>query len=495
MDSRADTLIAVFIFCLCLLWPGLLLSDTLKTTQKRYTIRSYKGKSILCEPYGVNKDEWLYKIFRKKGAISEKDFPLFLTIFKVFNPWISNIDSIQPGQEILIPLKMVNSAEYQGDDSGIIHVPLLEFSSPPDILRPYIKKTRLSSNGMVSQLLDPVFLNKDNTLTTPGKKALILMNPGLKNVEFIDPKKWINLPDPSLLAQPWFRALLPDTFLPDTDTLPEKLPPPEKKLSPLELNQYATLIGGKAQQQGMYHFPQPGGGKEVVLDLKTTPLILLNTGEHILILNDETPPKDKTPLLLNQIKPHWPNLVIMNLKKARKELAILKESTAHNSLSETATIVSLNPEALTQMLMQRWHIDYIPQARIPFSMAGLKLEAILGRVILKNRSDLLLNFGSVHGRALKILKNQGFDICSFSIADPPLETIRTLLNKLGATLAFDPVFISPKTYRTITIPGLYADWENQRLFVTQNPINNESKAFLDTKDIRIIYLAAYQNRL
>ena len=179
MKNRTAVFFSASILCFFLLHAVSLRGDTLKTTRKRYTIRSYEKSSILCEPYGVKKNDWLYKIFRKKGAISKKDFPLFLTIFKTFNPQISNIDTIKPGQEILIPLKVVQPEDYQEDEPGIVHVPVLEFSSPPDILAPYMKQHNISINEPISRRLDPVFLNSDGTLNAQGKKALALMNPGL----------------------------------------------------------------------------------------------------------------------------------------------------------------------------------------------------------------------------------------------------------------------------------------------------------------------------
>ena len=43
-----------------------------KTSYKRYSFFKYKNEEFLCEPYIVKKDDWLYKIFRKKGEITKK---------------------------------------------------------------------------------------------------------------------------------------------------------------------------------------------------------------------------------------------------------------------------------------------------------------------------------------------------------------------------------------------------------------------------------------
>ena len=40
-----------------------------KTSYKQYSIFKFNDEDVLCEAYIVSKDEWLYKIFRKKEEI------------------------------------------------------------------------------------------------------------------------------------------------------------------------------------------------------------------------------------------------------------------------------------------------------------------------------------------------------------------------------------------------------------------------------------------
>lgn len=116
--------------------PSMAAEPSIKTSFKRYTIYTYKGEKVICEPYRVAKDDWLYKLFRQKGEISEKDFPLFITIFKVLNPGISNIDTIKTGQEIIIPLKTVLQ-DYFRNRSGSVEVPVIEFDTLKKKPHPY----------------------------------------------------------------------------------------------------------------------------------------------------------------------------------------------------------------------------------------------------------------------------------------------------------------------------------------------------------------------
>ena len=44
---------------------------------KSYVVQNDRGVDILCDPYVVQKDDYVWKLFREKGEISEKDFPEF----------------------------------------------------------------------------------------------------------------------------------------------------------------------------------------------------------------------------------------------------------------------------------------------------------------------------------------------------------------------------------------------------------------------------------
>jgi hypothetical protein len=183
-----------------------------KTSYKRYSIFNYKNEDVLCEPYTVNKDDWLYKIFRKKGEISEKDFPHFIIIFKEINPEISNIDAIKPGIHILIPLKKVKKGDYEQSTPGNVDVPVIEFSAMQEKidLKPFIEQHRIKKGESISALIDKEFLQKSGRISEEGLKAFKMANPNIKNINIVYEGSDIYLPDPSIKSQPWFQSLLSD---------------------------------------------------------------------------------------------------------------------------------------------------------------------------------------------------------------------------------------------------------------------------------------------
>ena len=126
-------LCGLFTTILCGAGPVFAQTQLIKTTFKSYAFHRFENRDILCEPYRVAPGDNLYTIFKRKGEISDKDFPLFLRIFSSFNPQVRDVNLIFAGSEILIPLKAMGRAEYLTGKGNSILVPVVEFSglSPP----------------------------------------------------------------------------------------------------------------------------------------------------------------------------------------------------------------------------------------------------------------------------------------------------------------------------------------------------------------------------
>ena len=102
---------------------------------KSYVVRQDRGWDILCDLHVVQKDDWVIKLFQRRGQIAEQDFPEFLSIFSRLNPHINDIDNIIPGQQILIPLKKLQQDSLPGQSSGIVTIPFVTISKLPDIIK------------------------------------------------------------------------------------------------------------------------------------------------------------------------------------------------------------------------------------------------------------------------------------------------------------------------------------------------------------------------
>jgi hypothetical protein len=91
--------------------------------EKTYLVKKSRVSDVLCDTYIVQKNDWVLRIFRQRGEISSKDFPRFLEIFKILNSDVQDINTIYPGQEILIPLRIITPDFLEGQESGIITLP------------------------------------------------------------------------------------------------------------------------------------------------------------------------------------------------------------------------------------------------------------------------------------------------------------------------------------------------------------------------------------
>ncbi|MCK5837398.1 MAG: hypothetical protein KAH09_09040, partial [Desulfobacula sp.] len=248
-----------------------------KTSYKRYSIFKYRDKDILCESYIVKKDDWLYKIFRKKGEISEKDFPQFIIIFKKINPQISNVDAIEPGINILIPLKKIQKKDYAQSSSGEVDIPVVEFSEMSNDLdlKPFLQKHKIEKGETISDLIDKDFLNKGGAISKEGLKAFELANPDIKNINIIYEGKEIYLPDPSIKSQSWFNSFLSGKVpMAGIQIEKENIQAVQNKIEAHELAQlkkYSALIGRTLLNQGKIYFPGKKGSSNA-LDLSYSPV-------------------------------------------------------------------------------------------------------------------------------------------------------------------------------------------------------------------------------
>ncbi|NOX33648.1 MAG: hypothetical protein GXP56_07905 [Deltaproteobacteria bacterium] len=449
-----------------------------KTSYKRYSIFRYKDEDVLCEPYIVNKDDWLYKIFRKKGEIAEKDFPHFLFLFKEINPQISNIDAIEPGIHILIPLKTVKRGEYDQSSSGNVDVPVIEFSTiPKDLdLTPFIKKHKIKKGENISTLIDKEFLKKGGGISNEGLKAFQLANPNIKNINIVYEGADIYLPDPSIKSQPWFKSLFQGKTTQDKikgkKQALEKFKIDAYKL--IQLRKYSSLIGGTLLSRGIMYFPEENGSTQV-LDLSSSPVIESRDGSRILIISGENVNDE----LLKSVQAYWKDLKIQLMSETIDKLKSLIKKKPVKKRNRT-----LEYKKIVEILLSQTDYDYIPDARIPFMLNNINLEASFGRVIREDTTDLLINFGNVYGSALEVLGKKEFEIISITPRLTSLELARKLFSHLGYTIWENPSFFTGEAVESIN--GLYALKKRDKFFLPVKPLSTNALNYLEKEGIRIL---------
>lgn len=474
--------------------PGSPAASGVKTSLKNYAIITHENQAVLCEPYTVKKDDWLYKIFRQKGEISEQDFPLFISIFKKINPGISNIDTISPGIRILIPLKMVNRQAYAADDTGMVAVPVVEFSHLPASfdLTPYVREHTIQPGDTVSDLLDKPFLKKGGGVTRQGRMLFYRLNPDIKNIHVIHQGTLVMLPEPGILSQPWFSSYLTHGTLPahadwkKKEVLPRDavaVREPENALpdvSPyeiLQLKRYAALIKGTLVHQGKMYFPAKNDDTIFQLDLSRTPLVeTSDTSEKTLLIPENSTGHGLDKKLIQTIKSHWKQVKTEQIRTA------IQKARQHKQKPVSLDVIKNN----MAQIMAGTPFDYTPEEKIPFIINEISMSGVFGRVKRPDRSDLLINFANIYGTGITRIQNMGFDILSFSPDQSWKEQVLLILSALGYAIWENPSFSHQK--KVETLEGLYAELLPDRVFVSLYPLPASADTFLQTEQIRYIHL-------
>ena len=290
---------------------------------KSYVIRYDRGWNILCDPYVVQKDDWVLKLFRQKGEISNTDFPEFLRIFKRLNPHIHDIDRIRPGQHIIIPLKKVDQDELPEQSSDIVTIPYLTNATLPDDATKDSTDYRVKKGDCVSILISQKYGSYGTPSYQEGEKLFRLMNPQIENLNLIYVGQMIRLPDPKNQNQspsqpPTDTAAIQKTperrdRLDSSVAFDEKIPLSSgvnngKELSDSPLSKVASILDAKLFNKGYYYLPRPGQ-KDFKVDLSQTPFIKLEDGKRVLFTSgDENRNAD-----IMMLKSFWKDVVVINV--------------------------------------------------------------------------------------------------------------------------------------------------------------------------------------
>ena len=476
-DSKTFIFVILFIYaCIFVPFPSYSKTSSVKASYKQYSILTYKGEDVICEPYTVTKDDWLYKILRKKGEISEKDFPHFISIFKEINPQISNIDAIEPDINILIPLKKVNKADYDLNSSEHIVVPVVEFStlSEDPNLQPFLKKHIVQKGETVENLIDKEFLKRPGSLSEEGLKIFQLANPNVKNINILYEGTDIYLPDPSIRSQPWFKPFISGNSNSgdDKDAQNQARDNQIEAYQHARLERYSSLIGGVLLNQGRLYFPEENNSTHFI-DLSETPVIQTPDDQRIIITAEDTLSDE----LLESIRLYWKNLKTQLLVDALK-----KAKDTDNSFAEVNT--TLKTKKMVQSLLSQAGYEYMPDAKIPFTLHHISLEASFGRVTRKESTDLLINFGNVYGSALEVLEKLEFEIISITPELNVHDIISLLFSRLGYSTWQNPSFSTGETVEKIV--GVYAVKDQDKLFIPLESLSPSAITHLKKENIKIL---------
>jgi LysM repeat protein len=270
---------------------------------KSYIVRYDRGWNILCEPYTVKKNDWVFKLFREKGEISHRDFPEFLRIFERLNPHVQDLDQIRPGQHILIPLKKVGNDIFSEESSGVVTIPYFSAKNLPGTKTKQSTDYRVKNGDCVSVLIAERFGDYGTETYRAGENLFKKLNPQIQNLNLIYAGQVIRMPNPQIktpeVPRPSGTGAVPhenpvgsgSTAASDNKTAPESVLKVNENPSDSMLTDVASILDGELYNKGSYYLPRPGQ-EDYQLDLSRTPFIKLEDGPRIFFFkgNDNQKP-------------------------------------------------------------------------------------------------------------------------------------------------------------------------------------------------------------
>lgn len=262
---------------------------------KNYIVRYDRGWDVLCEPYVVQRGDWVLKIFRQKGEIANQDFREFLGIFQRLNPHVPDIDLVRPGQAIDIPLRKLEHGALPGQESGVVTIPIVNLSKDKD-LEALKQKQKMDTayeiqrGDTMYQIVSRRYGRVGTRAFDEGLQLVQAANPQIKDINLIYAGRQIYLPDPATREKQW-EAMAGKTAEAggplagdQTDMPPEDVggrspgaaPPPAPAPAPKDpLSAAAAAVGGRLMEKGTYYVPLANGA-DFEIDLSRHPLMELD---------------------------------------------------------------------------------------------------------------------------------------------------------------------------------------------------------------------------
>lgn len=326
---------------------------------KSYVVRQDRGRDILCDPYIVQKHDYVLKIFKQRGEIAHADFPEFLNIFRRINPQVANINRIRPGQHIFIPLKKLAPDSIPDQATGVVTIPFVTISTLPDLLNENASAYVIKRGDTVSRLLSRSFAKYGTKEYQEGLRIFQLLNPAVSDLNQIYVNQQVVLPQAALRNQPWYASLFDNTG--EISTLqvpsvssPAPVPKPQSPGSSLE--KAARLLDARVFNKGTYYFPRPGGS-DFQLHLARHPILEFPDRRRAVIA---PPPGSGSGIReadLSAMKSFWESLSVLPVDPNAPVEQILDAYFNSTEKKATQPDVSFSDNGVRVSVRARWWLN------------------------------------------------------------------------------------------------------------------------------------------
>ncbi len=422
--------------------------------QKDYVIKQDHGQRIWCEPYRVQKNDSLLKLFQEKGEIIDENRDEFLGIFKDINSWVKDIESIPAGRLIYIPLKKLGPE--RGFSSQILTLPMVTVSGKDvptktdtgmkDKISYEFVDYKIKPGDTLSAIISQQYGVSEGSKFKAILRRLLKENPGLNNPARIRSGRVIRMP----IYEP---------------------AEPSLSISAGMLEKVSGQFHARLVRDSVAYFPMPGKN-DFKLDMARFPVMELPDGRRILL----NPGNGLTEADKEVIRRFWSGVVIADVAYdvasddlVRQIVALAPElekrieksrpsdisgpASSPLSSDQGMLIPVHDMSQLVDVLMRTLAVPYSRNVEVNFPYAGMQIISQSNLIESGHGKPILVDFGSFYGDAVQSLEKNGFRVFQVQNTDSIGSGISNLLNALGIPFSVDPLLQVNQQSRHI--PGIY----------------------------------------
>jgi hypothetical protein len=463
---------------------------------KEYQIFNIDHVKYLCATHIVQEGDYLYKILRQRGTYTDNK----LHALKILNPQLKNINKIEPGQLIYLPVRVAEKNEFQSLETGRILVPFITKKNVQELLKEYAGPYEVKPGDTVSKLLSKTIHAKWGTHEyEKGVKLFKYLNPGIDNINIIVKGQNIRLPKSEVVNKEWY----PSLFNPEIEkslagkkknkiniTIPS--PPPKKttkaKKNILEL--IANTLDGKLESRGELYLPYK---KEIIpLTLSKTPFIKSEVYPHVFFYEKNTLNTEQKKIIKNfyneavffnlnnkiekqgdlskktfkfngiEIEVEYENKIsssedsskkseiyyIENLYKAPFKFLslfldkniILPSSTKINANPSSILLKNMRQKEFVRSYLEILGCRYNENTKITFPFKGVQIKAFTNIAVNRKDKFLVIDFSEFYGETIDSIKKIKMSIASILQNDSNIDIAVKIADSFNYTIIKDPVF-------------------------------------------------------
>lgn len=463
---------------------------------KEYQIFNIDGVKYLCASHIVQEGDYLYKILRERGTYSDNK----LHALRILNPQLKNINRIEPGQLIYLPVRIAKENEFESLDSGRILVPFITKKNIEDLLKEYAGPYQVKPGDTVSKLISSTIHARWGTNEyEKGVKLFKYLNPEIDNINIIVKGQNIRLPKAEVVNKEWY----PSLFNPEIEkslagkkenkiniTIP--VPPKKEKYTNKKniLELIANTLNGKLESRGELYIPYK---KEIIpLALSKTPFIKSEIYPHIFFYDEKALDSEQKTIIksfykeavffnLNNkiekqgevslkkityngidIEIEYENKItssndssikseifyIKDLYKAPfkflslliKENIILPSQKRIDAAPDFVSFRNLDQKEFVRKFLEFLGCRYNENTQISFPFKGVQIKAYTNIAVNQKDRFLVIDFSEFYGETITSIKKIRMNITSILHNDSNLDIALKIADSFNYSIIKDPVF-------------------------------------------------------